>query len=241
MHAVVAEQEAGKCPICGARWAKSPSGRLEVPRLGQGADRTRQRCKRRHRRRSACRSRWRTATTTRSTAASSSWPPTAGTTSRAIYPSPGVFRLYLFDDYTKPLAADRSRPRSRRGWSQGRDQTRRPSRPRSDRDAADAAPRRPVSRGGDRVGAAARQPDPAGQLHRGGQGPALRLHLHRHSVASAPTTIDGATRLAMDIPNDADGVLAMLRRAARPGEGDRRPRQPHRGVGAGAAGQGPGA
>ena len=32
-----------------------------------------------------------------------------------------------------------------------------------------------------------------------------------YSVASAPTTIDGATRLAMDIPNDADGVLAMLR------------------------------
>ena len=32
-----------------------------------------------------------------------------------------------------------------------------------------------------------------------------------HSVAAAPTTIDGATRLAMDIPDDTDGVLAMLR------------------------------
>ena len=44
----------------------------------------------------------RTATTTRSTAASSSWRPTTGTT-EGTYPRAGSFRLFVYDDYARAL------------------------------------------------------------------------------------------------------------------------------------------
>ena len=133
-------------------------------------------------------------------------------------------------------------PRSRRGSSPRKRPTRRPSR----RARSTAVPLTPSADGpyleaAIDVGAAAGQPDRAGQLHRGRA---------RSSASTSPSPstrwprrrrrIDGATRLAMDIPDDAGGVLGDAARAARRGEGDRRPRRPDRGVGAGPAGQGPG-
>ena len=39
-------------------------------------------------------------------AACSSWRRISGTTSRATYQSDEIFRVYLYDDYTRPLSAD---------------------------------------------------------------------------------------------------------------------------------------
>ena len=165
MHAVVAEREPGKCPICSRTAGRDHRlGGLEVRRLGQGADRTRH-LRRRH---AAIR-------VQKSLAHGNHNPQHGGQFFMAadnwhhiegIYPSPGVFRLYLFDDYTKPLAADRIAAVTRPRRDQGRDQPADLREPGGDRGAAHAVHGRPLSRGGDRRGAAARQPDRPGQLHR---------------------------------------------------------------------------
>ena len=156
------------------------------------------------------------------------------------YPSPGVFRLYLFDDYTKPLAADRI------AAVKARVVTKEETNPQTfESREVTAVPLTPSPDGPYLEAAIDAVPLPASLIVQasftaGSKDQRFDFTFTEHSVASAPTTIDGATRLAMDIPDDAGRGAGDAARAARPGEGDRRPRQPHRGVGAGAAGQGPG-
>ena len=51
---------------------------------------------------------WRTAITILSTGLSS-WRRQSSTISKGTYPSAGVFRVYLYDDFTKPLPRDQAR------------------------------------------------------------------------------------------------------------------------------------
>lgn len=106
VHSVVAEQKAGKCPICGRTL-----GEITVSiawRCG-GVDKDLmepQRCKdgtqavRVHK--AAAHGNHNPQHGGQFFMAQDYWHHVEG-----VYPSPGVFRLYLYDDYTKPLAADK--------------------------------------------------------------------------------------------------------------------------------------
>ena len=239
IHAVVSERHPGKCPICSrtlgeitvsVAWKCGGSDK-ELTEPGKCADGT-----------AAIRVQKTLAHGNHNPQhggqffmAADSWHHIEGT-----YPSPGVFRLYLFDDYTKPLAADRIAAVTARVVT--KEETNPQTFEAREITAVPLTPRqgRPLPRGGHRIAPAARQPDRAGRLHRRQQGPTLRLHLHRalgglgasdHRRRDAPG--DGHPRR----PQRSAGTAA---RAPGSSEGDRRPREPDRGVGAGASGQGTG-
>jgi hypothetical protein len=138
--------------------------------------------------------------------AADSWHHIEGT-----YPSPGVFRLYLFDDYTKPLASDRIAAVTARVV------TKEETNPQTFESREVAATPLVASKDGPYLEATF---DPVAlpaslivqaSFTAGSTDQRFDFTFTEHSVASAPQTIDGATRLAMDIPDDAAGVLAMLR------------------------------
>ncbi len=128
-----------------------------------------------------------------------------------VYPSPGVFRLFLFDDYTKPLTAEKI------AAVKARVVTREETNPQTfeTREVA-AVPLAPSADGPYLEAAIGEVALPANLIVQasftaGSKDQRFDFTFTEHSVAAPPTTIDGATRLAMDIPDDTGGVLAMLR------------------------------
>ncbi len=210
IHAVVAEREPGKCPICArtlgqitvsVAW-KCPGSDKELSEPGKCGDGS-----------AAVRVQKSLAHGDHNPQhggqffmAADSWHHIEG-----AYPSPGIFRLYLFDDYTKPLAADRI------AAVKARVVTKEETNPQTfESREVTAVPLTPSPDGPYLEASIEAVPLPASLIVQasftaGSKDQRFDFTFTEYSVASAPTTIDGATRLAMDIPNDADGVLAMLR------------------------------
>lgn len=127
-----------------------------------------------------------------------------------VYPSPGVFRLYLYDDYTKPLA------RARVEAVRARLVTQEETDPRTFVTKEVASVPLALSADGHYLEASTETvPLPANlvvqaTLTADGQEQRFDFTFADYSVAAAPETMDGATRLAMDVPDDPHGVLTML-------------------------------
>ena len=127
-----------------------------------------------------------------------------------VYPSPGVFRLYLFDDYTKPLAADKIAAVAARVV------TKEETNPQTfvTREVT-AVTLRPSADGPYLEAAIESPPFPAALIvqatfTKGGKEQRFDFTFNEHSVAAAPETMDGAARLAMEVPDTASGVLSLL-------------------------------
>lgn len=106
VHSVVAEKAAGKCPICGRTLGEVT---VSVAWRCSGVDNDLMAPER-------CTDGTQAVRVQRAAAHGNHNPQHGGQFFMAqdywhhvegVYPSPGVFRLYLYDDYTKPLAADR--------------------------------------------------------------------------------------------------------------------------------------
>jgi len=127
-----------------------------------------------------------------------------------VYPSPGVFRLYLFDDYTKPLAADKIT------GVKARVVTKEETNPQTfvTREVA-AVPLVPSADGPYLEARIDDLPVPAEVIVQatftsGGKEQRFDFAFPTHSVATATEAMDGAAILAMDVPDTAGGVLGML-------------------------------
>ena len=210
IHAVVSERHPGKCPICSrplgevtvsVAWKCGGSDK-ELTEPGKCADSS-----------AAIRVQKALAHGNHNPQhggqffmAADSWHHIEGT-----YPSPGVFRLYLFDDYTKPLAADRIAAVTARVV------TKEETNPQTfETREVTAVPLTPAKDGPYLEAAIESLPLPASLIVQasftaGSKDQRFDFTFTEHSVASAPQTIDGATRLAMDIPDDPGGVLVLLR------------------------------
>ena len=209
IHAVVAEHEPGKCPICSrtlgqvtvsVAW-KCSGNEKELTEPGKCADGS-----------PAVRVQKSLAHGNHNPQhggqffmAADSWHHLEGT-----YPSPGVFRLYLFDDYTKPLDADKM------AAVKARVVTKEETNPQTfETREVTAVPLTPAKDGPYLEAAIDSLPLPASLIVQasftdGSKDQRFDFTFADYSVATAPATIDGATRLAMDIPDDPAGVLAML-------------------------------
>jgi hypothetical protein len=126
------------------------------------------------------------------------------------YPSPGVFRIYLYDNYTKALSKERT------AAVKARVVTKETTDPETfvTREVA-SVPLTPSADGSYLEATIAEVPLPASLVVQAAftaDTPEQRFDFTfaEHSVDAAPPTIDGATRLAMDVPDDPAGVLAML-------------------------------
>ena len=127
-----------------------------------------------------------------------------------VYPSPGVFRLYLFDDYTKPLAA------AKIAGVKARVVTKEETNPQTfaTREVA-AVPLAPSADGPYLEARIGDLPVPAeiivqATFTSGGKEQRFDFAFPTHSVATATEGMDGAAILAMDVPDSASGVLGML-------------------------------
>ncbi len=127
-----------------------------------------------------------------------------------VYPSPGVFRLYLFDDYTKPLAADKIKD------VVARVVTKEETNPTTfvTREVT-AVPLKPAADGPYLEAAIESLPFPAplivqATFTKGGKEQRFDFTFNDYTVATAPESMDGAARLAMEIPDSASGVLGLL-------------------------------
>jgi hypothetical protein len=121
-----------------------------------------------------------------------------------------VFRLYLFDDYTKPLGAERI------AAVKARVVTKEETNPQTfvTREVA-AVPLTPAADGPYLEAAIDPLPLPAeivvqAAFTPGGKDQRFDFTFATHSVASTPETLDGAARLAMEVPDTPAGVLGML-------------------------------
>ncbi|MEZ5421448.1 MAG: heavy metal-binding domain-containing protein, partial [Vicinamibacterales bacterium] len=106
VHSVVAEKHAGKCPICGRTLGEVT---VSVAWRCGGVDKDLMEPQR-------CQDGTQAVRVQRAAAHGNHNPQHGGQFFMAqdywhhvegVYPSPGVFRLYLYDDYTKPLSTDR--------------------------------------------------------------------------------------------------------------------------------------
>ena len=127
-----------------------------------------------------------------------------------VYPSPGVFRLYLFDDYTKPLAADKIK------GVKARVVTKEETNPTTfvTREVA-AVALTPSADGPYLEGTIEALPVPAEVIVQatftaGGKEQRFDFAFPAHSVATATEAMDGAAILALDVPDSASAVLEML-------------------------------
>jgi len=127
-----------------------------------------------------------------------------------VYPSQGVFRLYLFDDYTKPLAADRIRD------VKARVVTKEETDPKTFvTSEVTAVPLLPSAEGPYLEAAMESLPFPASLIVQAtftedGKEQRFDFTFNEYSVATAPESMDGAARLALEVPDTAAGVLGLL-------------------------------
>jgi hypothetical protein len=126
------------------------------------------------------------------------------------YPSPGVFRLYLYDDYTKPLNAERTKA------IKARLVTKEETNPQTFVTKEVASVPLTIAEGGAYLEASIDAlPLPANitlqaTFTPGGKEQRFDFAFAEHSADSAPAALDVATRLMMEIPDAADGILKML-------------------------------
>lgn len=209
IHSVVSQHDPGKCPICGRalgevtisvawRCTGVDKDLMEPQRCSDGSAAVRVQ-------RSLAHGNHNAQYGGQFFMAADSWHHLEGT-----YPSPGVFRLYLYDDYTKPLAREKVLATTARVV------TKEETNPQTfeTREVA-ATPLKPSADGPYLEATFDAVPLPANLtvqivFDTGGQEQRFDFTFAEHSVANAADTIDATTRLAMDVPADAPGVLAML-------------------------------
>lgn len=215
IHSVVSERHEGKCPICGR-----PLGQIVVSVVwrcsGEDKDLTSPaRCADgaaaiRHQR-SLAHGNHNPQNGGQFFMAADSWHHLEG-----VYPSPGVFRVYLYDDYTKPLAAEKF------AEVKARVVTKEETNPTTFATTeVTSVPLTPSADGRYLEATFEAVPLPANLTLQaaftpGGQEQRFDFTFADYSVAAAGETMDAATRVALDIPADAPSVLALLleRRAA---------------------------
>lgn len=209
VHSVVSEKHAGKCPICGRvlgevtvsvawRCGGSDKDLMEPQKCTDGTTAVRVQKSLAHGNHNAQHG-------GQFFMASDYWHHVEG-----AYPSPGVFRLYLFDDYTKPLAAEKIKAVKARIVTK-----------------EETNPQTFVTR---EVAAVALTPSPDGPyleaaidavplpaelvvqaaFTAGGKEQRFDFTFNTHSVATTAETVDGAARLAIDVPDNVSEVLGML-------------------------------
>ncbi len=209
IHSVIAEKSAGKCPICGRtlgevtvsvawRCGGSDQELMEPQRCPDGTEATRVQ-------KSLAHGNHNPQHGGQFFMGSDYWHHVEG-----VYPSPGVFRLYLFDDYTKPLAADKIKEVTARVVTKeetdpqtfvAREVTTVPLRPSAEGPYLEAAIE-PLALPAQLIVQAT--------FTRGGKEQRFDFAFAEHSVAAVAETMDGAARLAMEIPDTASGVLGLL-------------------------------
>ncbi|MGE0361916.1 MAG: heavy metal-binding domain-containing protein [Vicinamibacterales bacterium] len=208
VHAVVAEKHAGKCPICGR-----VLGEITVKVAWRCGDVDRdliepQQCKdgtaaiRVHR--AAAHGNHNPQHGGQFFMAQDYWHHVEG-----VYPSPGVFRLYVYDDYTKPLAADQVKAIRARLVKEQTD-------PRTFAvKEVSAVPLTPAEDGTYLEATVDAVPPPAELVLQavfaaGGKEQRFDFAFADFSVDSAPPAMDVATRLMMDVPDDPAALVKML-------------------------------
>lgn len=209
IHSVVSEHDPGKCPICGRalgevtisvawRCTGTDKDLMEPQRCTDGTEAVRVQ-------RSLAHGNHNAQYGGQFFMAADSWHHLEGT-----YPSPGIFRLYLFDDYTKPLAREKVLA------TKARVVTKEETNPQTfeTREVA-ATPLTPSADGPYLEATFDAVALPANLtvqvvFDTGGKEQRFDFTFAEHSVANAAETIDATTRLAMDVPADAPGVLTML-------------------------------
>lgn len=208
VHAVVAEKHAGKCPICGRTMGEVT---VKVAWRCGGVDKDLvepQRCKDGS-----------PAVKVQMAAAHGNHNPQHGGQFfmaqdywhhvEGAYPSPGVFRLYLYDDYTKPLAADKVKEvRARLVKEETNQKT-------FDTKEVASIPLTLAEGGGYLEASIDTLPLPANVTMQaifgpGGKEQRFDFAFEDFSTDSAPVALDVATRLMMDIPDSAPDILKML-------------------------------
>lgn len=210
IHSVVSEARAGKCPICGRtlgqvtvsvvwRCGGVDKDLISPDRCADGTTAVRVQ-------RSLAHGNHNPQQGGQFFMAADSWHHLEG-----VYPSPGVFRLYLYNDYTKPLSAERF------AAVKARVVTKEATNPQTYATTeVTAVPLTPSADGRYLEAAIETLPLPASLTVQAAFTPGSKeerfdFTFAEYSVASAPDGIDLATRLALDVPDDAPGVLNLLR------------------------------
>jgi Heavy metal binding domain len=209
VHSVVAEKHPGKCPICGRTLGEVT---VSVAWRCGGVDKDLmepQRCKdgtqavRVHK--AAAHGNHNPQHGGQFFMAQDYWHHVEG-----VYPSPGVFRLYLYDDYTKPLAADKVKA------IKARIVTREETDPKTFVTKEVASVPLTLAADGPYLEAAIGDvPLPANLTMQavfapGGKEQRFDFAFAEHSTDSMPAAMDVASRLMMDIPDTPGDLLKML-------------------------------
>ncbi|MGE0812078.1 MAG: heavy metal-binding domain-containing protein [Vicinamibacterales bacterium] len=127
-----------------------------------------------------------------------------------VYPSPGVFRLYLYDDFTKPLAPEKiAATKARLVLKEETDPKTYATR------EVQAVALTPSSDGPYLEATFDTVPLPASLtvqavFDTGGKEQRFDFTFAEYSVANTTDSLDPATRLMQEIPDEAPGVLKML-------------------------------
>jgi hypothetical protein len=208
VHAVVAEKTDGKCPICGRALGEVT---VSVAWRCGGVDKDLMEPQ-------ACADGTRAIRVQRAAAHGNHNPQHGGQFFMAqdywhhvegIYPSPGVFRLFLYDDYTKPLPAEKVMAVRARLVTEETD-----PRTFAVKEVASVA-LTPVEGARYLEANIAALPLPASVtlqavLVPGGQEQRFDFTFTDFSVDAVPPAMDVAARLMMDVPDDPKGLVAML-------------------------------
>jgi hypothetical protein len=208
VHSVIAEKQAGKCPICGRTMGEVT---VKVAWRCPGVDKDLtepQRCKD-----------GTPALRVQVAAAHGNHNPQHGGQFfmaqdywhhiEGAYPSPGVFRLYLYDDYTKPLAAAKVKDVRARLVTEVTD-------PRTFVAKETASVPLAMAEGGAYLEASIETlPLPANIILQatftpGGKEQRFDFAFTDYSTDTAPAALDVATRLMMEIPDSPAAILKML-------------------------------
>jgi hypothetical protein len=209
VHSVIAEETAGKCPICGRtlgevtvklawRCAGVDTDLTEPQRCTDGTQAIRVHVAAAHGNHNPQHG-------GQFFMAQDYWHHIEGT-----YPSPGVFRLYLYDDYTKPLSAERVKA------IKARIVTKEETNPQTFVTTEVASVPLTVAEGGAYMEASIDTlPLPANitlqaTFAPGGKEQRFDFTFAEHSADSAPAALDVATRLMMEIPDASGEILKML-------------------------------
>jgi hypothetical protein len=209
VHSVIAEEEAGKCPICGRtlgevtvkvawRCGSVDTDLTEPQRCKDGTQAIRVHLAAAHGNHNPQHG-------GQFFMAQDYWHHIEGT-----YPSPGVFRLYLYDDYTKPLSAEKTKAISARLV------TKEETDPRTFVTKEVGSVPLAVAEGGAYLEASIETlPLPANitlqaTFTPGGKEQRFDFAFAEHSADSAPAALDVATRLMMEIPDAPGEILKML-------------------------------